>query len=214
MPGAEVNVVAGQREARSPCLQCAGRPSCRRWLWGHESWEECGEGQRRGEGCGRSRGVHRCGKACRRHISVPWRQPMKFRGKKQEKEPSRRGSLGGTGGRQGTHRGRGLSVVGSPQIAGMFELPAAASWELSLEFGKKGKAHGSVGCRLRLAGAAQCSGGLAQSGAALTPWALLLFPCRRSQERVSVHPHRLHPSFDFGQLQTPQPRYLAEGTDW
>ncbi|KAG5195719.1 E3 ubiquitin-protein ligase RNF165 [Oryx dammah] len=38
---------------------------------------------------------------------------------------------------------------------------------------------------------------------------------RRSQERVSVHPHRLHPSFDFGhQLQTPQPRYLAEGTDW
>ncbi|KAB1256181.1 E3 ubiquitin-protein ligase RNF165 [Camelus dromedarius] len=37
----------------------------------------------------------------------------------------------------------------------------------------------------------------------------------RSQERVSVHPHRLHPSFDFGhQLQTPQPRYLAEGTDW
>ncbi|XP_006835207.1 PREDICTED: RING finger protein 165 [Chrysochloris asiatica] len=38
---------------------------------------------------------------------------------------------------------------------------------------------------------------------------------RRSQERVSVHPHRPHPSFDFGhQLQTPQPRYLAEGTDW
>ncbi|XP_021569029.1 E3 ubiquitin-protein ligase RNF165 [Carlito syrichta] len=38
---------------------------------------------------------------------------------------------------------------------------------------------------------------------------------RRSQERVSVHPHRLHPGFDFGhQLQTPQPRYLAEGTDW
>ncbi|XP_013204888.1 E3 ubiquitin-protein ligase RNF165 [Microtus ochrogaster] len=38
---------------------------------------------------------------------------------------------------------------------------------------------------------------------------------RRSQDRVSVHPHRLHPSFDFGhQLQTPQPRYLAEGTDW
>lgn len=105
--------------------------------------------------------------------------------------------------------------MGSPQTAGMFELPAAASWELSLEFGKKGKAHGSVGCRLRLAGAAQCSWGLAQPGAALTPWTLLLFPCRRSQERVSVHPHRLHPSFDFGhQLQTPQPRYLAEGTDW
>ncbi|KAB0378736.1 hypothetical protein FD755_010314 [Muntiacus reevesi] len=46
-------------------------------------------------------------------------------------------------------------------------------------------------------------------------WALLPFWCRRSQERVSVHPHRLHPSFEFGhQLQTPQPRYLAEGTDW
>ncbi|XP_044287540.1 E3 ubiquitin-protein ligase RNF165 isoform X1 [Varanus komodoensis] len=43
---------------------------------------------------------------------------------------------------------------------------------------------------------------------------------RRTQERVSVQPHRLHPSFEFGhQLQTPQamgppPRYLAEGTDW
>ncbi|XP_040434488.1 E3 ubiquitin-protein ligase RNF165-like isoform X2 [Falco naumanni] len=43
---------------------------------------------------------------------------------------------------------------------------------------------------------------------------------RRAQERMSVHPHRLHPSFDFShQLQTPQPmgpqpRYLAEGTDW
>ncbi|XP_035310855.1 E3 ubiquitin-protein ligase RNF165 isoform X1 [Cricetulus griseus] len=38
---------------------------------------------------------------------------------------------------------------------------------------------------------------------------------RRSQDRVSVHPHRLHPSFDFGhQLQTPQPRYLFQGTDW
>ncbi|XP_050800718.1 E3 ubiquitin-protein ligase RNF165 [Gopherus flavomarginatus] len=43
---------------------------------------------------------------------------------------------------------------------------------------------------------------------------------RRTQERMSVQPHRLHPGFDFGhQLQTPQPmgpqpRYLAEGTDW
>ncbi|XP_040399185.1 E3 ubiquitin-protein ligase RNF165-like isoform X2 [Cygnus olor] len=43
---------------------------------------------------------------------------------------------------------------------------------------------------------------------------------RRAQERLSVQPHRLHPSFDFShQLQTPQPmgsqpRYLAEGTDW
>ncbi|XP_072849076.1 E3 ubiquitin-protein ligase ARK2C [Pogona vitticeps] len=43
---------------------------------------------------------------------------------------------------------------------------------------------------------------------------------RRTQEHVSVQPHRLHPSFEFGhQLQTPQPlgpqpRYLAEGTDW
>ncbi|XP_078530886.1 E3 ubiquitin-protein ligase ARK2C isoform X1 [Lissotriton helveticus] len=43
---------------------------------------------------------------------------------------------------------------------------------------------------------------------------------RRTQERVSVHPHRLRPGFDFShQLQTPQPmgpqpRYLAEGTDW
>ncbi|KAJ7427698.1 RING finger protein 165 [Willisornis vidua] len=43
---------------------------------------------------------------------------------------------------------------------------------------------------------------------------------RRAQERMSVQPHRLHPSFDFShQLQTPQPmgpqpRYLAEGTDW
>uniref|UniRef100_F7CLA4 RING-type E3 ubiquitin transferase n=1 Tax=Ornithorhynchus anatinus TaxID=9258 RepID=F7CLA4_ORNAN len=43
---------------------------------------------------------------------------------------------------------------------------------------------------------------------------------RRTQERMSVHPHRLHPGFDFShQLQTPQPlgpqpRYLAEGTDW
>ncbi|CAI5787859.1 E3 ubiquitin-protein ligase RNF165 isoform X2 [Lacerta agilis] len=42
----------------------------------------------------------------------------------------------------------------------------------------------------------------------------------RTQERISVQPHRLHPSFEFGhQLQTPQPmgpqpRYLAEGTDW
>ncbi|XP_060546781.1 E3 ubiquitin-protein ligase ARK2C [Pantherophis guttatus] len=43
---------------------------------------------------------------------------------------------------------------------------------------------------------------------------------RRTQEPMSVQPHRLHPSFEFGhQLQTPrtvapQPRYLAEGTDW
>uniref|UniRef100_A0A8C3K4Z1 RING-type E3 ubiquitin transferase n=1 Tax=Calidris pygmaea TaxID=425635 RepID=A0A8C3K4Z1_9CHAR len=43
---------------------------------------------------------------------------------------------------------------------------------------------------------------------------------RRAQERVSIQPHRLHPSFDFShQLQNPQPmgpqpRYLAEGTDW
>ncbi|NXA23925.1 RN165 ligase, partial [Ibidorhyncha struthersii] len=43
---------------------------------------------------------------------------------------------------------------------------------------------------------------------------------RRAQERMSIQPHRLHPSFDFShQLQTPQPmapqpRYLAEGTDW
>ncbi|KAJ7335179.1 hypothetical protein JRQ81_013120 [Phrynocephalus forsythii] len=43
---------------------------------------------------------------------------------------------------------------------------------------------------------------------------------RRTQERMSVQPHRVHPSFEFGhQLQTPQPlgpqpRYLAEGTDW
>ncbi|KAK9408791.1 RING finger protein [Crotalus adamanteus] len=43
---------------------------------------------------------------------------------------------------------------------------------------------------------------------------------RRTQEHMSVQPHRLHPSFEFGhQLQTPrtvapQPRYLAEGTDW
>ncbi|XP_034851780.1 E3 ubiquitin-protein ligase RNF165 [Mirounga leonina] len=97
----------------------------------------------------------------------------------------------------------------------MFELPAAAGWEASLEFGKRGKAHCSIGCRLRLARAVQCFWGLGWPGAALTPWALLPFPCRRSQERVSVHPHRLHPSFDFGhQLQTPQPRYLAEGTDW
>ncbi|KGL77493.1 RING finger protein 165, partial [Tinamus guttatus] len=43
---------------------------------------------------------------------------------------------------------------------------------------------------------------------------------RRVQEHISVQTHRLHPSFDFShQLQTPQPvgpqpRYLAEGTDW
>ncbi|KAM6364478.1 E3 ubiquitin-protein ligase ARK2C isoform 2-T2 [Pluvialis apricaria] len=43
---------------------------------------------------------------------------------------------------------------------------------------------------------------------------------RRGQERMSIQPHRLHPSFDFShQLQSPQPmgpqpRYLAEGTDW
>ncbi|XP_030048768.1 E3 ubiquitin-protein ligase ARK2C [Microcaecilia unicolor] len=33
---------------------------------------------------------------------------------------------------------------------------------------------------------------------------------RRTQERMSVHPPRLRPGFDFGH----QPRYLAEGTDW
>ncbi|XP_040192286.1 E3 ubiquitin-protein ligase RNF165 isoform X1 [Rana temporaria] len=41
---------------------------------------------------------------------------------------------------------------------------------------------------------------------------------RRTQERMSVHPHRLRPGFDFNQqVQMPQPlgsRYLAEGTDW
>ncbi|XP_049637539.1 E3 ubiquitin-protein ligase RNF165-like [Suncus etruscus] len=38
---------------------------------------------------------------------------------------------------------------------------------------------------------------------------------RRSQERASVHPHRLQPSFDFShQLQMPQAMYLAEGTEW
>ncbi|XP_064296016.1 E3 ubiquitin-protein ligase ARK2C-like [Phalacrocorax carbo] len=43
---------------------------------------------------------------------------------------------------------------------------------------------------------------------------------RWDQERMSVQPHYLHPSFDFShQLQTlqpmgPQPRYLAEGMDW
>ncbi|KGL97098.1 RING finger protein 165, partial [Charadrius vociferus] len=43
---------------------------------------------------------------------------------------------------------------------------------------------------------------------------------RRAQERVSIQPHQLHPGFDFShQLQSPQPmgpqpRYLAEGTDW
>ncbi|XP_071988969.1 E3 ubiquitin-protein ligase ARK2C isoform X1 [Engystomops pustulosus] len=41
---------------------------------------------------------------------------------------------------------------------------------------------------------------------------------RRTQEQMSVHPHRLRPSFDFNQqVQMSQPlgpRYLAEGTDW
>ncbi|XP_063814607.1 E3 ubiquitin-protein ligase ARK2C isoform X1 [Pseudophryne corroboree] len=41
---------------------------------------------------------------------------------------------------------------------------------------------------------------------------------RRTQERMSVHPHRLRPGFDFDQQvqmsQTLGPRYLAEGTDW
>lgn len=84
-----------------------------------------------------------------------------------------------------------------------------------MEFGKRGKAHRSAGCEPRLAGAAQSSWELGWSWAALTPEAIHPFRYRRSQERVSVHPHRLHPSFDFGhQLQTPQPRYLAEGTDW
>lgn len=85
-----------------------------------------------------------------------------------------------------------------------------SSWEASSEFGERGKAccsAGSWGCS-ELPGAGQASG-------SPTPWTFLPFWCRRSQERVSVHPHRLHPSFDFGhQLQTPQPRYLAEGTDW
>lgn len=31
---------------------------------------------------GETRGVHRCGKAYRRHNYVPWRQRRKFRGKK------------------------------------------------------------------------------------------------------------------------------------
>lgn len=89
------------------------------------------------------------------------------------------------------------------------------SWEASLDSGERNKAHCSVDLWLRLARTAQCSWELGRLWAALTSWALLPFPCRRSQERVSVHPHRLHPSFDFGhQLQTPQPRYLAEGTDW
>ncbi|XP_073536573.1 E3 ubiquitin-protein ligase ARK2C isoform X2 [Phyllobates terribilis] len=41
---------------------------------------------------------------------------------------------------------------------------------------------------------------------------------RRTPEQISVHPHRLRPSFDFSQqVQISQPlgpRYLAEGTDW
>lgn len=89
------------------------------------------------------------------------------------------------------------------------------SWGMSSEFGKGGRGHCSVGCRLRQTTAARWSWELGWPWAAVTPRALLPFLCRRSQERVSVHPHRLHPSFDFGhQLQTPQPRYLAEGTDW
>uniref|UniRef100_A0A8C5LXI2 RING-type E3 ubiquitin transferase n=1 Tax=Leptobrachium leishanense TaxID=445787 RepID=A0A8C5LXI2_9ANUR len=47
---------------------------------------------------------------------------------------------------------------------------------------------------------------------------LSVFSHRRTQERMSVHPHRLRPGFDFShQLQISQPlgpRYLAEGTDW
>ncbi|KAM8961059.1 E3 ubiquitin-protein ligase ARK2C isoform 2-T2 [Pelodytes ibericus] len=45
-----------------------------------------------------------------------------------------------------------------------------------------------------------------------------LLEAQRTQERMSVHPHRLRPGFDFShQLQISQPlgpRYLAEGTDW
>ncbi|XP_043937930.1 E3 ubiquitin-protein ligase RNF165 isoform X2 [Protopterus annectens] len=43
---------------------------------------------------------------------------------------------------------------------------------------------------------------------------------RRAQERLPLHPHRLRPGFEFNhqihspQPVGPQPRYLAEGTDW
>lgn len=100
---------------------------------------------------------------------------------------------------------------GQLERAGMSELLAAVQLGSFRRVWEKGQS--PLLCRL--AGAAQSSWELGWPWAALTPWALLPFWCRRSQERVSVHPHRLHPSFDFGhQLQTPQPRYLAEGTDW
>lgn len=89
-----------------------------------------------------------------------------------------------------------------------------------MEFGKGGETHHPLvyglcvvssgwWALLRVVGAHLFLAGLDVMGSVFAFW------CRRSQERVSVHPHRLHPSFDFGhQLQTPQPRYLAEGTDW
>lgn len=121
--------------------------------------------------------------------------------------------MGGTGGLLQAHPGRGLRKVDRAGAAGMVRL--LPGWGMSSEFGKGGRAHCSVGCRLRQTTAARWSWELGWPWAAVTPRALLPFLCRRSQERVSVHPHRLHPSFDFGhQLQTPQPRYLAEGTDW
>lgn len=107
--------------------------------------------------------------------------------------------------------------MGSPETAAMSELSAAApEFAASLGFGKRAEGQLSTH-RLWASAVGGCS---ALLGAGLAPGSPNTmgpppFPCRRSQERVSVHPHRLHPSFDFGhQLQTPQPRYLAEGTDW
>lgn len=120
-------------------------------------------------------------------------------------------SPGETAGLQQLDPGSSLGVVGSPQTAGMFELlPRKLPW--SLGRGLKAAAP-YIGLGGGHQGSALLQAGLAQG--CPDAWVLLPFWCRRSQERVSVHPHRLHPSFDFGhQLQTPQPRYLAEGTDW
>lgn len=92
----------------------------------------------------------------------------------------------------------------------MSELLAAVQLGSFLRVWDEGQSSCSVGW-LGLLRAAGRWAGLGSPDA----MGLLPFWCRRSQERVSVHPHRLYPSFDFGhQLQTPQPRYLAEGTDW
>lgn len=146
--------------------------------------------------------MHRRGRCCRRlQVCVSWIQRTKDRGVEEGAKEAE--SLGETAGWQQLDPGSSL-VCGRECLS--YESCCPGSPSLELGKGLRPPLHvrrcgwGPWGLRALV--------GWAQG----FPDAWVLFPSGAGgvQERVSVHPHRLHPSFDFGhQLQTPQPRYLA-----